>query len=247
MTGSSIIPAPHAQTRGGSLFNRATGIAGLAGGLLFFVGDMLMYGHWGSAVNFPAGAVAAVRQMSLGQLYLGGLVGPVAACLCAIGFWHVSRHLHSLFAARLILGLSAIAMVMLGAVHVLWVTRGLARRLCVNGSEDCTALAAQLNDYWNIAYYVAIAPAYLGCAILALVVLRGQSKYPRWTVIFNPAVSLLITPALVFVPAPLGAPLVGGDANLFIALFFAVSLATTWRSRRDTASVPERWRTQTAA
>jgi hypothetical protein len=54
-------------------------------------------------------------------------------------------------------------------------------------------------------------------------------------VIFNPALSLLATPMLAFVPSPLGAPLVGGDANLFIAIFFAVSLATTWSNGTKTS------------
>lgn len=43
--GNSHLPSVH----------RLTGLCGLAGGLLFFAGDMLMYGHWGAAADFPAG------------------------------------------------------------------------------------------------------------------------------------------------------------------------------------------------
>ena len=214
--------------------HRATGICGLFGGLLFFAGDMLMYGHWGAAADFPSGALATLRGISLGQLYLGGLVGPIAACLCVLGFWHVYRNVQSAVVGRVILLFSGVSMAMLGAVHVLWVAKGLARRECLEPYGHCSALAARLNDYWNTAYYFGVGPAYLACAILAIAVLTGRSRYPRWTVIFNPALSLLVAPMLAFVPAPLGAPLIGGDANLFIALFFAVSVITTWSGIAET-------------
>ncbi len=214
---------PHAL-----LVHRLTGICGLIGGFLFFAGDMLMYGHWGAAADFPAGALGTIRHIPLVQLYLGGLIGPLAACLCALGFWHVYRNVNSAIAGWIILTLASAGMVTLGAVHVLYVAKGLARRACIEPSSPCQIFTSQLNDYWTTAYYLGVIPAYIACAILAFVVLMGRSQYPRWTVIANPALSLLISPMLLFIPAPLGAPLVGGDANLFIALFFAVSLITTW-------------------
>ncbi|KPF78395.1 hypothetical protein IP88_03855 [alpha proteobacterium AAP81b] len=120
---------------------------------------------------------------------------------------------------------------MLGAVHLLWVAKGLARRECGDAAGACAALATRIDDYWNTAYWLGVGPAWLGCGVLAVAVLAGRSAYPRWTVIANPAVSLLVAPLLADVPAPFGAPLVGGDANLFIALFFLVSVIVTWRAR----------------
>src|SRR5579859_4811589 len=68
---------------------RIAGLCGLAGALLFFVGDMLFYGHLGSGANFSAGLLNTVTHASDARLFAGGLVGPLAACLCIIGFWHV--------------------------------------------------------------------------------------------------------------------------------------------------------------
>jgi uncharacterized protein DUF6796 len=68
---------------------RWAGVAGLCGALLFFVGDMLFYGHWGSGAGFHEGMIQTVRNASLGRLFAGGLVGPLVACLCIVGFWHV--------------------------------------------------------------------------------------------------------------------------------------------------------------
>src|SRR4249920_3766377 len=70
-------------------FRRLAGLSGFVGALLFFAGDMLFYGHLGSGSNFAQGMLAAVQQASIARLFAGGLVGPLAACLCIVGFWHV--------------------------------------------------------------------------------------------------------------------------------------------------------------
>jgi hypothetical protein len=207
---------------------RAAGLCGLAGACLFFAGDMLMYGHFGAAADLPSLMLKTVRGASLWQLFFGGLVGPLAACLCTLGFWHVYRNLRPGFIRLAILVLSTVSMSMLGAVHVLWVAKGLLKRECLEPSTVCARLAVQVNDYWKTAYYLGVIPAYLACALLAIMIIAKRSIYPRWTVIFNPALSLLVAPVLMYVPAPLGAPLVGGDANLFIVFFFVASVLTTW-------------------
>src|SRR5450631_25147 len=71
------------------------GLSGLVGALLFFAGDMLFYGHLGPGDNFARGALAAVQQSSEERLFAGGLIGPIAACLCIIGFWHIYRNVKS--------------------------------------------------------------------------------------------------------------------------------------------------------
>src|SRR5260370_907926 len=68
---------------------RLAGAAGVLGALLFFAGDMLFYGYLGSGAGFHEGMIVTVTNASLARLFVGGLVGPVAACLCIVGFCHV--------------------------------------------------------------------------------------------------------------------------------------------------------------
>src|SRR5438874_12431567 len=72
---------------------RLAGLTGLVGALLFFCGDMLFYGHWGAGASFREGMQTGLREGSLTRLFTGGLVGPVAACLRIIGFWHVRQNI----------------------------------------------------------------------------------------------------------------------------------------------------------
>ena len=219
-------PAPLARRR------RFAGVAGLCGALLFFAGDMLFYGHVGSGAGFHQGLIATVTNASLMRLYAGGLVGPVAACLCIVGFWHVYLNVRPSQEriARLMLAALAVLMVFGSAIHVLWATRGFALKYCY-GSDDvgCRALLKAVNSYWELAYNIGALPGYVGAMVLLGLVLLGKTWYPRWTALANPAVLMLLSPLADRTPAPFGAVLSGGFTNLSIALFFLVSVWTTWR------------------
>jgi len=231
---SSEIPAATGGKR------RVAGIAGLCGALLFFSGDMLFYGHLGSGAGFHQGMIATVRNASLARLYAGGLVGPLAACLCILGFWHVFLNVRPSHVriGKLMLVAFVLLMVSGSAIHTLWTTRGLALKYCY-GDDDtgCRAVVQAINQYWDIAYYFGAVPAYFGFILLLGLVLFGKTWYPRWTVLVNPAVLLLlVSPLADKAPAPFGSILSGGFTNLSIALFFAVSIWTTWQPLADRGS-----------
>lgn len=211
---------------------RVAGVAGLCGALLFFVGDMLFYGHLGTGAGFRAGMLATVRNASTGRLFAGGLVGPVAACLCIVGFWHVYRNVRPSQAriGRVMLVAFTVLMVFGSAIHTLWTAKGLALKYCY-GDDDvgCRAMLQAANSYWELAYDIGAVPGYFGAIILIGLVLLGKTWYPRWTVLANPAALMLLSPLADRAPAPVGAVLSGGFTNLSIAAFFLVSVWTTWR------------------
>jgi hypothetical protein len=74
-------------------YMRWAGVAGLAGALLFFCGDMLLNGHWGAGSTFREAALKMLHESSPRRLFIGGLLGPVAGGLCVLGFWHVRQNL----------------------------------------------------------------------------------------------------------------------------------------------------------
>lgn len=215
---------------------RVAGVAGLCGALLFFTGDMLFYGHWGSGPGFHQGMMETVRNASLARLYAGGLVGPVAACLCIVGFWHVYLNVRPEHAriGMVILVAFAVLMVFGSAIHTLWTARGLAMKYCY-GDDDagCRALMQAVSSYWDLTYNLGAAPGYLGAILLLGLVLFGKTWYPTWTAIANPAVLIVLSPLADQAPTPLGAVLSGGFTNLSIAAFFLVSVVTTWKRGGD--------------
>jgi len=149
---------------------RLAGLCGLAGALLFCVGDMLFYGHFGSGANFAEGMIATVMRASTARLFAGGLVGPLAACLCIVGFWHVYLNIRPshVLLARLVLILFSILMVAGSAVHTLWTAKGLALKYCCGQGAPCSDLLAAIKSYWALAYNLGAIPGCLG-AVLRLV------------------------------------------------------------------------------
>jgi len=173
-----------------------------------------------------------LREESWRRLWVGGLVGPVAACLCLVGCWHVRRNLisRSPLAGRATFLALAVTMVIGSAVHALWVPRGLAIKYSDTLGGVAPDLIAALKDYWSLAYQMAEVPAYVAAILLLILVLWGKSRYPRWTVFANFGVLSLVAPLAERVPSPFGAVLVGGFTNLSIALFFLVSVLSTWKN-----------------
>jgi len=207
----------------------------MAGALLFFSGDMLFYGHWGAGAKFHDGMVDVLREGSLPRLFIGGLVGPIAACLCLIGCWHVRGNLitRSPVVGRIAFLSLATMMVIGSALHALWVPRGLAIKYSNAVAGVAPELIGALKNYWSLAYQMAEVPAYIAAILLLLLVLLGRSRYPRWTALANFGVLSLFAPFAQRVPSPLGAVLVGGFTNLSIALFFLVSVISTWNASPD--------------
>ena len=217
------------------VIHRLAGLAGLAGALLFFCGDMLFYGHFGAGATFHEGMQRVVREAPLARLFIGGLLGPPAACLCIIGFWHVGQNItpRSPLLGRLIFYMFVAMMVAGSAVHALWVPRGLATKYEGPLRTYLPDLFAVLRRYWEVAYDLAAVPAYVGAVLLLFAVLFRRSVYPRWTILANFGLLSLLEPLATQVPAPLGAILVGGFTNLSIAVFFLVSVLSTWNATRS--------------
>lgn len=213
--------------------------AGVLGGLLFFAGDMLFYGHFGAGADFARGELATVRAASPERLMIGGLVGPPAAVLCAVGFWGVARRIEppSSRLRPLVTALGVAAMVALGAVHALWTPRGFAMKYCAGDDAQCLQVKHAVDLYWSTAWTVGAAPAYAAVAVLGALMLLGRTRYPRWTALANPLIWYLLFLVLPPAPAPLGAVLAGGEINLAVTGFFLVAALTARGADRGGGAV----------
>jgi hypothetical protein len=214
---------------------QTAGLLGLLGAVLLFAGDMLLYGHFGSGSGFKEGERIVALLAPLLRLYLGGLLGPLCATLYLVGFWHVYQNVssHAPWAARLVAICFSVVMVIGGAYHALWATRQLAMRFSEQAPAVQSELSKAIGQYMGLTFAVAAVPFVAASLALLIVVLTGRSNYPRWTALVNPGLLMVFKPLTAYVPGPLGAVIWGGHFNLVFCLFFAVSLATTWRSGRN--------------
>ena len=211
--------------------NRWAGLAGLAGALLFFVGDMILVGHWGAGSDVCEGSLRMLRESTQVRLFIGDLAGPIAGCLCLLGFWHVRQNLigRSPYLGRVVLFALGAAIVAVSVVHELLVPLRLAHRYSDAHPGAAVELFDALRSYLNLAHYLEDGPAYLGAFLLLSLVLSGWSSYPRWTAMANFGLLSFIGPLAHRVPVPFGSVLFGGFESLTLSTFFLVSVIATWR------------------
>lgn len=202
--------------------------AGLVGAVLMFTGDMLLYGHFGSGAEFINRYKTVITQAGTVRLYLAGALGPVAAIFYLIGVYHLYMRLQpSRTLVRVVTGLAFAAMfVIAGAVHAVWAAYALVLRGVAHGQAN-VELETMMRAYLTFVYRLAEIVGYPSALLLFVLVLIGRTTYPRWSAFLNPGLLMLASSLVVFLPAPIGAPIVGGLFNLAFVVFFALSLATT--------------------
>jgi hypothetical protein len=128
-------------------------------------------------------------------------------------------------------------MVVGSAVHTFWVAKGIGMKFRSEPHNNCSPILELATKYWDQLYVMSAAPGYVGTAVLAYLVVFAKTTYPRWAILFNPAVFLLLLSlGAGRISLPFGAILVGGTMNLSIATFFAISLFLTRREDRSGTS-----------
>ena len=215
---------------------RVFGIIGLIGSILLFAGDMLLYGHFGSAGDIYDVIEATAPHVSMGRLFVGGIIGPVAAFLYIAGFYHVYLNIQRAGSkpAKFVFVSSSLMMVIGGTYHALWTIRMLLFKFRIMDVENLQRFVDAVNSYLRITLVTAAIPGYAAFTLLLILVLIGKTNYRRWTVVVNPALLYLITLLSSEIRGPLGAVIVGGYINLIFMVFFSTSIITTWRVDSDT-------------
>lgn len=197
-------------------------ITGLAGALLMFCGDMTLYydkndfKHDGTIDPI----VNIMKKLPPIRVMIGGWIGPVAAFLYCIGFYHMvlitDESLHTAaFAAFL---LSCLGIIAGGAYHSHCAYLGLL------GADD------QRKDLDIALKYFQKLPLILylgeGLGLLALIVLiiAGKTMFPRWMFILSPGVLYLLKPLSRKLPKGLHMVLCGGFSNAVFIVYYLVSI-----------------------
>lgn len=209
-----------------------TATGGLAGALLMFAGDMLLYGHWGSGAGFSGRYTQVIAGASTLRLYLAGALGPVAAILYLAGARHLWLRLRPARPfLRTLTSLTFVAtFVIAGAVHAVWGAYALVLRALAHGQAN-KSVEDVMSSYLDSVYTMAEVVGYPAAVLLFILTIAGRTTYPRWAAFLNPGLIMLAAPLAKFLPAPIGAPVVGGLFNLAFVVFFVMSLATARRAQ----------------
>ena len=223
------------DNRSGSRLARLCCLSGLLGSVLFLAGDMLFYGTWSSGADFHSFRVMAGRPDA--ELVLGGALGPVAAIFSAfgMGIFYVALEASGrklAFAAAVLL---ALMMLIGSSYHAVFTVFGFASKVAEPATRE--SLLAQVSNLRNTISYPMYASGLVGTALVYLLALSKQTRFPRRLLLFLPTTLSLASDAFrsvfVEIPAPFGGLIRGGWINGSFVLFFAVATCVFWRTGRD--------------
>jgi len=200
--------------------------SGCLGGVVLFAGDMLYYGGWGPAQLSVIPKIMA--HVASWRLHLGSLTGPVGGgleLLGMLGLWFCCRRAAPRLAAVMLAGFYVRSLFIV-LQHGLFGPLGFTLQSC----EENSGALAQMFRLNTILAKPMNAGFLVGALIWIFLVLKKRAGVPRWTIFLCPFFTSWLDHAIVYMPAPLGYPLLGGWNNIAWTVFFAV-VALTYKER----------------
>ena len=197
-------------------------LTGFIAGLLMFCGDMLLYydkKDYVSDGKFDS-VIDIMKNISDKRLYAGGLIGPIAAFLYCIGYYHIvliANDKFSILAMTAFL-LSCVGIIIGGAYHSHCAYLGLIGKL-----DDKKAMDTVIKFFTAINKLSLLFQA-AGLLIILVSVALGWTELPNWLAIFTPGVLYLLLPLMKKLPKGLHIIICGGWANLIFVIYYLALL-----------------------
>ena len=201
---------------------------GLAGALLMFAGDMLLYytpedfacGPKSSAEERINAIIDVMKELPAGRVMAGGMIGPIAAFLYCIGFYHIvlmtNEQTYTLAMAAFLL--SCFGIIIGGAYHSHCAYLGL---LGDDGGRN--ALNAAMK-YFQKMPLILYAGEGIGFLLLIFLIVTGKTVLPRWIFLLSPGMLFLLKPAVSRLPKDARVIISGGWMNLISVIYYSVVL-----------------------
>ena len=201
---------------------------GLAGALLMFAGDMLLYytpedfacGPKSSAEERINAIIDLMKELPAGRVMAGGMIGPIAAFLYCIGFYHIvlmtNEQTYTLAMAAFLL--SCFGIIIGGAYHSHCAYLGL---LGDDGGRN--ALNAAMK-YFQKMPLILYAGEGIGFLLLIFLIVTGKTVLPRWIFLLSPGMLFLLKPAVSRLPKGARVIISGGWMNLISVIYYSAVL-----------------------
>lgn len=200
---------------------------GLIGAVLMFCGDMILYydrrDYEQTGTLEPI--IGIMRTLPARRLMTGGLIGPVAAFLYCIGFYHIvlitdGSAYYLAFASFL---LNCFGIIAGGAYHSHCAYLGLL------GKDEQREDLDIVMRYFSKLSFILYAGEGLGLLLLIILIVMGKTVLPLWMAILSPGVLFLLRPLARRLPKGLHMVISGGFSNIIFIVYYLVMLVQCWQ------------------
>ena len=200
----------------------ATLIVGLLGAALMFCGDMTLYYDKNDFEQNGSldPIIDIMKKLPRKRVMLGGWIGPVAAFLYCIGFYHIvlitaeaGRTLA--FSAFL---LSCLGIIAGGVYHSHCAYLGL-----LGQEEQRKDLEIALSYFQRLPLILYFGEG-LGLLLLIFLIATGKTALPAWMAVLSPGVLFLLRPLTRKLPKGLHMILAGGFINTIFLVYYLAAI-----------------------
>ena len=202
--------------------------AGLLGALLMFAGDMLLYytpedfpyGPKSSKAEKIQGIIDVMKRLPEGRVMAAGMIGPIAAFLYCVGFYHIVLIAHepSRTLAMAAFLLSCFGIIAGGAYHSHCAYLGL---LGDDKYRDALHIVAKYFQKLPLILYAGEGAGFL---LLIYLIASGNTTLPRWLFLLSPGMLFLLKPVVGRLPKGIRVIVSGGWTNLISVIYYAAVL-----------------------
>ena len=201
---------------------------GLAGALLMFAGDMLLYytpedfsySPKSSAEEKINAIIDVMKRLPAKRVMAGGMIGPVAAFLYCVGFYHIvlmtNDQAHTLVMAAFLL--SCFGIIAGGAYHSHCAYLGLL------GDDRNRDALNTVMKYFQKLPLILYAGEGIGLLLLIILIAAGKTVLPRWMFLLSPGILFLLKPIVGRLPKGIRIIVSGGWTNLISVIYYAAVL-----------------------
>ena len=201
---------------------------GLAGALLMFCGDMLLYytpedfsfGSKCTAEEKIQSIIDVMKKLPPKRVMAGGYIGPVAAFLYCVGFYHIvliaNEQSRTLAMAAFLL--SCFGIIAGGAYHSHCAYLGL-----LGEDRDREALNTVMKYFQKLPLILYLGEG-IGFLLLIFLVVTGRTMLPKWMFLLSPGILFLLKPVVGRLPKGVRIIVSGGWTNLISVIYYTAVL-----------------------
>lgn len=192
--------------------------SGLIGAIMMFIGDMTLYYSKDDFVSSGTldPIIDIMKKISRKRLYIGGVLGPVAAFFYCAGYYHLVLIVEDKFltAGWILFLVNSLGIICGGAYHSHCANLGLI------GRHENKETMDEVIRFLDLIRKIAFGIQGIGFAGMAVMILFGWSILPRWMIVFSPAVLFLLTPFVRKLPKGWHMIICGGWTNLISVIYY---------------------------
>ena len=197
-------------------------IVGLIGAILMFAGDMTLYYDPNDYDNNGSlePVINIMKKLPKKRVMIGGIIGPVAAFLHCIGFYHIvlmadeSVHIPAIISFLL----CCMGIISGGAYHSHCAYLGLL------GEDEQRKDLDIVMDYLKRIGFILYGGEGAGLLIFTILILMGRTMLSAWMAVLSPVILFLLKPLARKLPKGLHMVICGGFSNVIFVVYYVAAL-----------------------